>query len=140
MNNKMVIIQFISKLGMGGAETLVKDYALLLDKSRFKVIIVTINPISKSYAYLNTLQENGVELLSIYETKKHFKNYFEEKIWNRFFHKRFVANRLLKIVRGRQANVIHAHLEVLHYLVPISKQLKDIKLFFYYILHIIYLF
>lgn len=34
------VVHFIHGLNMGGAETLVKNYALLLDKSKFNVTVL----------------------------------------------------------------------------------------------------
>jgi len=39
---KIKIVQFITSLSMGGAEQLVKEYALLLDKSKFDVTVLAI--------------------------------------------------------------------------------------------------
>ena len=36
------IFQVLSELGDGGAETLVKEYSLLLSKKEYNVVIVTI--------------------------------------------------------------------------------------------------
>ena len=34
------VVHFIHGLNMGGAETLVKDYALLIDKNKFETIVL----------------------------------------------------------------------------------------------------
>ena len=36
------VVHFIETLYQGGAETLVKDYALLLDKTKFKIIPIAL--------------------------------------------------------------------------------------------------
>ena len=65
MKRKTKVAQFIGSIQDGGAETLVKDYALLLDKETFDVIIITR---WKGYNSANyrILEESGVHMISIY--------------------------------------------------------------------------
>ena len=45
---KVNVIEFIQTVGDGGAETLVKDYALLMDKERFQVTVVVLHDVADS--------------------------------------------------------------------------------------------
>lgn len=123
------ILEYVTTgMGDGGAETLIKDYALLLDKSKYNVIIVTIGPLKIDSANYRRLIDANIKIISIYEHPKVFRSWVIQKIWNRCFHKRYVSRKLLHIIRKYNIDVLHAHLEVLYSLVPISRKLKGIKL------------
>ena len=123
------VIEYITTgMGDGGAETLIKDYALMLDSTKFKVTIVTINPLILDSANNNRLLGKGIEVIPIYEKPKKFSNIVLQKIWNRFIHKHYVANRLYQIIKEKQADTLHCHLEVLYSVVPIANKISDVKL------------
>jgi len=118
------VIEFISGLNDGGAETLVKDYALLIDRNLFKVIVVVIRetPYASNF---RILRENGVEIIPIYIK------------WNKFIriiHKLFgnfiVPIRLKNIVKIEQPQAIHIHLSLLGYVRYAAKKLVGIKLLY----------
>lgn len=127
---KTNIVEYITGLQEGGAETLVKDYAMLLNSDLFNVIVVTNNPNLDNYENYQILRDAGANIISIYEKPKVFPNRMLEILWNRLFHKRYIGKRLLEIIRDNEVDVLHAHLEVLSYISPIRKQLKGVKLFF----------
>ena len=56
------IVHLIGHLKSGGAETLVKDYALHLDKGKFEVIIVTIEH-HYDTIYEKILKENNIKII-----------------------------------------------------------------------------
>lgn len=117
-------------MGDGGAETLVKDYALMLDKSKYQVTIVTIGKPDLSSANYKRLKEAGIEMISVYEGKRPIKSWLGVKIWNRFFHKRYIANCLLRIIREHNVTALHCHLEVLFAVKEVAKKLKGVKILF----------
>ena len=155
---KVGVIEFITTVGDGGAETLVKDYALLLDKERFDVTVVVLHDLKNSANY-RRLQENGIRVIALSSQEDPLK-----KIWRRIFKtpteeelsaqdytetprepsdgrksmfgrcKSFLRNlyfgaRFMKIVNETGAAVVHAHLEVLEILQAISRPLRGIRLF-----------
>lgn len=125
------IIEFITTgMGDGGAETLVKDYAMMLDKSKYNVTIVTIGKPDLTSANYKRLKEAGIEIISVYEGHQPKKTWIGRKIWNRFFHKRFVGKKLIQIVKEKNAQVIHCHLEVLFAVAAEAENLKEVKIFF----------
>ena len=127
---QQTIIQFISGIREGGAETLVKDYATLMDKNKCKVVVVCIMPPLETSANLKLLKESGAEIIPIYSKFPLFKSWFVQKIWNRFLFKPYILLRLKRIIKQLQPKCIHVHLEILRYLKPISKSLKGIKLLY----------
>ena len=121
---KCKVFQFISGLNDGGAETLVKDYACLLDKERFEVKIVTIHNVTNTANYRRAI-ENNLSLISIYS---HYN--ILTRTFNKIFGRWYVPYRLKKLVEEERPNCIHGHLVCLKYLKPISKHIKNVKIFY----------
>lgn len=118
------VIEFISGLADGGAETLVKDYALLLDRQRFHVTVLTVFPPENTAIY-RQLRDGQVEIMSIYPQK----NLFYRAV-NRLFCQKLVSWRLCRIIRKKKADVLHIHLSLLHYVAPIAEKLQNLKIFY----------
>lgn len=76
---KTKVIEFIINLQDGGAETLVKDYALLMDKEHFDVTVVVLHAMEGS-ANLNRLQDAGIPVIALSSQDDPLK-----KIWHRVF-------------------------------------------------------
>lgn len=76
---KTKVIEFITSLQDGGAETLVKDYALLMDKEHFDVTVVVLHDIDGS-ANLSRLREAGIPIIALSSQDDVLK-----KIWRRIF-------------------------------------------------------
>jgi len=119
---KMTVIEYIVSMGMGGAETLVKDYALFLDKAKFNVIIVLKRPCDS--ANYKILKENNIKIKVL--NKKNFL----DKILNKIQKENFYSQKLKKIIKKEKPNIIHVHLGILKNLLPLSKYLSNIKLFY----------
>ncbi len=119
---KVTVIEYIVSMGMGGAETLVKDYALFLDKARFNVIIVLKRPCDS--ANYRILKENNIPIKIL--NKKNFL----DKILNKIQKESFYSHKLKKIIKKEKPNIIHVHLGILKNLIPLSKYLSNIKLFY----------
>lgn len=153
--SKVNVIEFITTVGDGGAETLVKDYALLMDKDRFEVTVVVVHDVDDS-ANWQRLRENGIRVIALSSRddilKKIWRTVFKpsdvelipeeaapgstvpeqrsavRKV-SAYFRNRFFAKKLLRIVRQTDAAVIHAHLDVLEILQAARKSLKGVRLF-----------
>lgn len=121
---KKKLIEFIGRLQDGGAEMLVKDYALLLDKEKFDVTILC-EDYRKDSAVYKTLRENGVKIVTMYE-----KSFFVNKVLARIFGKRYVALLFEKALKDLKPDIIHTHLELLEVLYYARKHLDGIRLFF----------
>lgn len=79
---KVKVIEFIQSMGDGGAETLVKDYALLMDKERFDVTVVVQHALEDS-ANLRRLKAQGIPVIALSSQDDILK-----KIWRRIFWER----------------------------------------------------
>ncbi len=121
---KTKIVEFIGRIQDGGAETLVKDYALLLDKEQFDVTVLCedYRPESNNY---KTLCKNHVKIETLYE-----KSFFINKVLARLLGKRYVAKLFEKKIRELDPDVLHTHLEMLEVLYHARKSIGGIKLFF----------
>lgn len=125
------VIEFITNLDEGGAESLVRDYALLLDEQEINVITVVMWPLHEDSPYVKALREKGRTVLSIYPRKKMCRTFVGQKIWNRLIHDFYVRRKLLDIIKKYNVTVVHSHLEVLYYIKLISDEIRGkVKLFF----------
>ncbi len=122
------ILFFINTLYQGGAETLVKDYALLLDRNEFDLTVFCLHRMNTVYEKM--LQDNGVKIFFFYDYLKRYSTSFFYRCYFKvvmFFHLDFFLARM--IVKKIKPDVIHAHLFVLRYLKHFD--LKGIKKIFY---------
>ena len=108
----------------GGAETLVKDYVLNIDKKRFDTAVFVDWKISEM-ANTIRLTDSGQLIYTAYPNYSLF--------WrgiNRFFRKTFMIRGINKAIRLFNPDVIHIHLAALQYLLFVKEDLKGIKLFY----------
>jgi len=76
---KTSVIEFVQSVGDGGAETLVKDYAILMDKEQFDVTVVVQHDVRDS-ANWQRLQEKGIRVVALSSQDDILK-----KIWRSIF-------------------------------------------------------
>lgn len=77
---KVKVIEFIQTMGDGGAETLVKDYALLMDRERFDVTVVVQHAISDS-ANLQRLKEYDIPVHALSSEDDLLKQIWRKVFW-----------------------------------------------------------
>ena len=121
---RIKLVEFIGRIQDGGAETLVKDYALMLDKEKFDVTILCEDYKKESNVY-KTLVRNDVKIVTMYEP-----SFFVHKVITRLFGKRHVARLFEKAIKDLEPDIIHAHLELLEVLYYARNSLEGINLFF----------
>ena len=121
---KIKLVEFIGRLQDGGAETLVKDYALMLNKEQFDVTILCEDYKPESNVY-RTLKKNGVKIITMYEP-----SFFIHKVITRLFGKQHVAKLFKRVIKDLKPDIIHAHLELLEVLYYARNSLEGIELFF----------
>lgn len=122
------ILFVIDTLYQGGAETLVKDYALLLDKSRFSVSVLCLKRVGSKYESL--LQENGIDVfyLSDYFLYR-FDSLFGKIVTKCLKILSFDCFLAKKIIKRKNVNVIHAHLFTLDFLKRLNPD-ESVKLIY----------
>ena len=117
------VLHFIHGLNMGGAETLVKDYALGLDKEKFDVTVLCYEHYDSPYEIL--LRKAGIKVIYVCDSCKHvFKNNLVNKIYS--FMNRIMLIR--KYIREIRPDVLHTHMQVNCY-IRFSKPKKPIHIF-----------
>lgn len=126
---KTGVLEFIRGISDGGAETLVKDYALLMDKKSFSVIVLGLFADEKS-ANTQILLNNDIPLLTIWK-----KYNLLEKVCNKLFGKLYVSHKLKKLIIEKNIRVLHIHMTMLKYVVPISEFLRESKVKLFYTCH-----
>lgn len=111
----MKVIEYVGSLLDGGAETLVKEYALRLSKDGHNVNIVAYRALPET-ANTKILVSSGVKITYIYNRWN-----ILIKIFNRLFGQQYLQWRTNRIVEEFEADVIHAHLSMLPGLLKINK-------------------
>ena len=127
------VVLFLPTLNDGGAENVVKEYALRLDKNRFNVIVIVVQSyLHNPSAIYEVLSESPIEVIDLYphNIPVLYQLNLITRIWHHFFDTFYVALRIKKIIEERHVEILHAHMRVLHYLMPIRKSLKGIKLLY----------
>lgn len=122
------LVQFIHGLNTGGAETLVKNYALNIDKNKFSIVVLCVSHVKES-PYENILRNNGIKMIFV-EDYLWFKN--RKGLLAKFvnhFQRYFVVKRLL---RKEAPEVLHTHL-ILNQFVKFAR--LDKKTEFFYTIH-----
>lgn len=120
---KKKVLHFIHGLNTGGAETLVKDYVLGLDKSKYDVSILCYEHRDSSYE--NILEKAGIEIIYACDNMR---------LWNKkgiipkiidHYQLYFVLRKKLKEINP---DILHTHLNVNRY-VKFARLSKNIKIF-----------
>lgn len=121
------VIHMIPTLNMGGAETMVKDYALLLDKEQFEVIIVSLD---KRYHSVNEeiLEQAGIRV--IYLSEMRYGGDKKLNVFQKMIRKiaRYIDLRML--IKTEKPDVLHMHLDIGNYIKIIPAKAWGIKLLY----------
>ena len=102
---KCRVVEYLEgSLSDGGAETLVKDYALMLNKDKFDVSIVVDWIIPDSANYLR-LKDSGVDIISLYPRRSVFW-----RAVNKFFREQYIDLAIKRTLKRIKPDVLHIHL------------------------------
>lgn len=122
--SKTRVVEIIESLSDGGAQSIVKDYATLIDKKEFDLVIFTIYPCTYSANYKQVI-DAGVKVVSVYKTYN---------IWNRIINricKRYYINKSLSsFIKTFRPDAIHVHSVMLGYLAASSDLLNHTNIFY----------
>ena len=86
--SKTKIVEIIESLSDGGAQSIVKDYACLINKDEFDIVIYTIYPCEYSANYRQVV-DAGVKIVSVYESYG-----LISKVLNRLYKRKYIVKRL----------------------------------------------
>lgn len=123
---KIKLLHFIHNLNQGGAETLVKDYALLIDKEKFDLIILCHDRINSPYEKI--LKDAGIRLIFISDYFPFKRLYFNPLI-NKIICHSYIDKMIARyIVRKENPDIIHTHLPF-NSIIKFTNPSKKCKLF-----------
>lgn len=118
------IMYVLPALVVGGAEKIIVEYALNLNKEKFEVIIVTTSH-SVNSVNEETLRTKGVKVIFIGDL---VKTYNRKNVINKIRTRINRYNIFKKIVKQEKPDVIHSHLAVNDFLSLINAKKYNIKL------------
>ena len=107
------VVQFIHGLSMGGAETLVKDYCLYLNKNKFDLTLLCLEHINSPYEII--LEHNGIKIIYIddyiHQHKLSKNNLLcrAQRLCLRYYY-------TISTLRKLKPDIVHSHLPVNFYL------------------------
>ncbi|PKM55427.1 MAG: hypothetical protein CVV00_03970 [Firmicutes bacterium HGW-Firmicutes-5] len=109
MEKRLKILQFVPKLELAGAEIMIENLAKQLKKDSYDVKVVSLYTYQS--AITNRLEAEGIQVL-----------YMDKK--PKFDFKLFIS--LFKLIKKEKPDVVHTHLYILPYVMPIA-QLLGVK-------------
>lgn len=120
---KLTVVEFIRSLGMGGAETLVKEYCLHLEKKRLNVVVLCLFRREHEEAkWQDVLASAGIEVVYIsdFAGNRHGDSFLHKVIYR--------AKTLPYLYRAFcqiNPDVVHIHLDLCKMIVPILPFLQS---------------
>ncbi len=121
------IIHMISSMNIGGAETMVKDYALLMDKEQFEVKIISLD---KCYHSANEqfLECAGIPVIHLSELRYPAEQ--KLNVFQKIIRKFARYYDLRKIIKDERPDILHVHLYIGSYLKRLSLKKMGVKLLY----------
>lgn len=105
------VVHFIHGLNMGGAETLVKNYALLLDRVRFQVTVLCYEHCGSPYE--GVLRQNNIDVVYVCdEMPLYTKQGIIAKMVNHYQRYWLIRRELRKL----KPDIVHFHLRLSNYI------------------------
>lgn len=118
------VIEVITSLSDGGAETLVKDYVTLLDKNKFSAKVLVVQNVTDT-ANQKRVLESHTEIISVFRKYNIISRLLRLCIG--YF---MIPYKIRRMIETEKPDVIHVHLPMLHYVASVGKQLDGIKLLY----------
>ena len=118
------VMHVIHGLNTGGAETLVKNYALKMDKNNFEVVILCFDHYYDS-PYEKILEDNDVRVIYVCD---YMKFYGSKNPLLKLFNKIEKYLIIKRHVKNEKPDIIHTHLQINRY-IKFSKPKKSVSLF-----------
>lgn len=118
------VVHFIHGLNMGGAETLVKNYALLLDKSKFNVSVLCYEHFGSPYEEL--LRQNNIEVNYVCDR---IPTYQKSNIIARGIAHYLRYWLIREKLKKQKPDIVHFHLELSGF-IRFARLKKNVRLFY----------
>ena len=117
------VLQFIHGLNMGGAETLVKEYILGLDKTKFKVMLLCFKRCDTPYEKM--LEDAGITIIYI-DNKIDYNTKWKTLERIRDCIRRFILIR--KTIKKIRPDILHTHMQINEY-IKFARPKRPVKIF-----------
>lgn len=134
MGKRIKVIELINGIQDGGAETLVRDYAMHIDRTKFDMHILTQMDPSCDSANVRVLRKSGISIHTPFIIRTSFAmkvcRWVQNRVIRPKFREQYNAWYLQNYILRVQPDVIHTHMTMLPYLLPIADKIKGIKLFY----------
>lgn len=128
MRSKPKIIQFIHGLTSGGAETLVKDYALELKRRGYDVRILVIT----SYPQMSNqiaVAQAGIPIISLFESGKDPFMHLPRPL-RILFRESKIRQAVKHYLIQEQPDILHIHLPLVRYLIGCDRVLSSTRILY----------
>ena len=113
MQTRIKLLHIIHGFYIGGAETLVKDYCLNIDKNTFDLTVLCINNFDTAWDKL--LKQNNIKV--IYLAPLIFPNgRKKDSLFTKIYFHLSLYRLFRKYIRQIQPDIIHSHLNMLNYI------------------------
>lgn len=122
---KKKIIHLIGHLEMGGAESLVTEYGMKIDKKAFDTKVVTLEN-RKQSSNEDKLTKSNVDIIYLGNDLLFPK---ASSLFTRLINKIHRYVKFSRIIKKEKPHIIHSHLQTNDYLVPLNIKKCNIKLF-----------
>ena len=122
-----VVVELIGTISDGGAESLVRDYAIHVRNEEFDVKIITMYPPSETSANYRILKQRGIDVVSVFTSGKTSILY---RILNKLTFNYYIYYKLYRIIKSIAPTAIHIHLDILRFIKPFATKLHGIKLLY----------
>ncbi|MBE5861850.1 MAG: glycosyltransferase family 1 protein [Lachnospiraceae bacterium] len=116
--NKVVVAEYITEIVDNGAESLIRDYAIMMDRSKIEPIVI-VHRYHPESANEKLLRENNVKIIALYP---HWN--LPVRIIKKMTEKWYIPFKLNRIIKKEKIQVVHAHMRVLKYLTRVSKDVR----------------
>lgn len=125
-NSKIKLIHFINSLSIGGAETIVKDYALLIDKNKFDIVILCHDRVDSFYEKI--LQDAGIRIFFISDFFP-FKRLYFNRLIHKIIRHSYIDKLIAKFfIKRENPDIIHLH-QPFNSIIEFANPSKKCKLF-----------
>ena len=133
MSKKVKVIQLINSIADGGSETQLKNYMLNLDYSKFRCVALA-ETVDITSANANILFGHKVPIYTPFIPKRNLAckvlNRLQRLVIPSDKREKYSSLYIQKRILSFKPDIIHVHMKMLHYLLPIADKLQGVKIFY----------
>ena len=122
---KLKVINLIDSLDMGGAQSVLKEYALKINKDEFEFIVICLDEF-RNTKYESILRKNGVKVIFLGDNVSSF--WKKNRVLN-YIQKCYLLN---QFVENYEVDIIHTHQAINQYLLFVNTKKTKVNLYHTY--------